>query len=223
MSAPITAPMASQLLAGCEAAAVQIAMLREYGNLCATNESVAKERDQLRAEVARLSALRALDMHDKPDQWTKEIDAAHPMETETDSYGRDEIAMKMVGNRHGKYELVDLVNWLLKCADDAKAERSNSKKVERANARAERAEAEVKRLKSDGAASAFINMSCRASRAEAELATERARLDAVVNDCWVIHKGNENAFAVRSLGEYITPWVATPRAAIDAAMKQPNT
>jgi hypothetical protein len=45
-------------------------------------------------------------------------------------------------------------------------------------------------------------------------------LDAVIYDCWVIHKGNENAYAVRSLGEYITHWVATPRAAIDAAMKE---
>ena len=60
----------------------------------------------------------------------------------------------------------------------------------------------------------------RAERAEAELTTERARLDAVIYDCWIIHKGNENAYAVRSLGEYITPWVATPRAAIDAAMKE---
>jgi hypothetical protein len=146
---------------------------------------------------------------------------------------------------------------------------------EKLTRRAKRAEAEVKRLKSDGAASAFVNMSSCASRAEtdrnnlradldaikailneekaraeraeaeltfqrernsrlfeqrdaaveaqdkaeAELAAERARLDAVVDNCWIIHKGNENAFAVRFLGEYITPWVATPRAAIDAAMK----
>jgi hypothetical protein len=89
-------------------------------------------------------------------------------------------------------------------------------------ARAERAEAEVKQLKADGAASAFIAMSCRASRAEVELTAERARLDAVIYHCWIIHKGNENAYAVRSLGEYITHWVATPRAAIDAAMKQPT-
>jgi hypothetical protein len=41
---------AAQLIADSEAAAVQIAMLREYGNLCATNESLAKERDRLRAD-----------------------------------------------------------------------------------------------------------------------------------------------------------------------------
>ena len=110
--------------------------------------------------------------------------------------------------------------------------------------------AEVERLKSDGAASVFVNMSCRASRAEternnlradldaikailteekdraeraeAELATERARMDAVVENCWLVHKGNENMFAVFShvCGDYITPWVGTERAAIDAAMKE---
>jgi hypothetical protein len=41
-----------QLIADSQAEAVQITMLREYGNLCATNEGIAKERDQLRAELA---------------------------------------------------------------------------------------------------------------------------------------------------------------------------
>jgi hypothetical protein len=41
---------AAQWIADSEARAVQTAMLREYGNLCATNEGLAKERDQLRAE-----------------------------------------------------------------------------------------------------------------------------------------------------------------------------
>jgi hypothetical protein len=52
----LTAPMTAQLIADSEAAAVQTTMLREYGNLCATNESLAKERDQLRAETERLTA-----------------------------------------------------------------------------------------------------------------------------------------------------------------------
>ena len=39
--------------------------------------------------------------------------------------------------------------------------------------------AEVERLKSDGAASAFVNMSCRASRAETERNNLRADLDAI--------------------------------------------
>jgi hypothetical protein len=46
----------AQLIADSEAEAVQTAMIREYGNLCATNESLAKERDQLRAEVEDLKA-----------------------------------------------------------------------------------------------------------------------------------------------------------------------
>jgi hypothetical protein len=49
---------AAQWIADSEAAAVQTAMLREYGNLSATNESLAKERDQLRADLERLTAQR---------------------------------------------------------------------------------------------------------------------------------------------------------------------
>lgn len=33
-------------------------------------------------------------------------------------YTRYELALKLVGERHEKYALVNLVNWLLKCADD---------------------------------------------------------------------------------------------------------
>lgn len=97
-------------------------------------------------------------------------------------------------------------------------------------ARAERAEREVQRLKSDGAASAFVNMSCRASRAETDrnnLRADKARLD------W-LEKARPIAWALGSeeCGEY---WIltdtgekhpeeaeefATLRAAIDAAMKE---
>jgi len=73
--------------------------------------------------------------------------------------------------------------------------------AQNAKARADRAEAEVKQLKADGAASAFVDMSCRASRAEAELAAERARLDWLEDHGWVT-------------GE------PCGRAAIDAAMKE---
>ena len=45
--------------------------------------------------------------------------------------------------------------------------------------RLERAEREVERLKADGAASAFVNMSCRASRAETDRNNLRADLDAI--------------------------------------------
>ena len=90
--------------------------------------------------------------------------------------------------------------------------------------------AEVQRLKSDGAASAFVNMSCRASRAETDrnnLRADKARLD------W-LEKARPIAWALGSeeCGEY---WIltdtgekhpeeaeefATLRAAIDAAMKE---
>ena len=101
--------------------------------------------------------------------------------------------------------------------------------------------AEVERLKSDGAASAFVNMSCRASRAEternnlradldaikailteekdraeraqAELATERARLD------WLEFRGPWEAWS-EPCGEAEITLRGPIRAAIDAAMKE---
>ena len=55
---------------------------------------------------------------------------------------------------------------------------------------------------------------------QAELAKERARLDAVVKNRWLIH--GEDMFAVfnNECGDYITPWLETERAAVDAAMKE---
>jgi hypothetical protein len=49
---------------------------------------------------------------DRSDEWSKRIAAAHPMETgDHVTYIK---AMEMVGNRHSKGALVELVNWLLK-------------------------------------------------------------------------------------------------------------
>ena len=116
-------------------------------------------------------------------------------------------------------------------AESAEREAFDWKKIARyETARAERAEREVQRLKSDGAASAFVNMSCRASRAETDrnnLRADKARLD------W-LEKARPIAWALGSeeCGEY---WIltdtgekhpeeaeefATLRAAIDAAMKE---
>jgi len=70
-----------------------------------------KEYEALKAEVNRLTKLAKLELVDSPDKYSDKINEAHPLET-----GRHDIyeqAMEMVGNRHGKYELVDLVNWLL--------------------------------------------------------------------------------------------------------------
>ena len=48
---------------------------------------------------------------DKKDEWTDAIRAAHPTRSEShDEWG---TAMRMVGHRHSKGELVALVNWLL--------------------------------------------------------------------------------------------------------------
>ena len=41
----------------------------------------------------------------------EQIDAAHPMNT--GRHGLYAEAMRLVGERHAKYDLVDLVNWLL--------------------------------------------------------------------------------------------------------------
>lgn len=54
----------------------------------------------------------ALHWEDVEDEWTSLIKAAHPTRSGShDEYG---IAMKMVGHRHSKGELVSLVNWLLR-------------------------------------------------------------------------------------------------------------
>ncbi len=51
------------------------------------------------------------DWEDVADEWTKMIKAAHPMRS--GSHDEYAMAMKMVGHRHSKRALVELVNWLL--------------------------------------------------------------------------------------------------------------
>jgi hypothetical protein len=53
----------------------------------------------------------ARDWEDVDDEWTERIKAAHP--TRSGSHDEYRIAMRMVGHRHSKGELVALVNWLL--------------------------------------------------------------------------------------------------------------
>lgn len=48
---------------------------------------------------------------DTEDEWSDAINAAHPMCN--GSHETYAIAMQMVGNRHSKAALVELVNWLL--------------------------------------------------------------------------------------------------------------
>lgn len=49
---------------------------------------------------------------DRRDEWSERIDASHPMNS--GDHRKYELAMQMVGNRHSKGALVELVNWLLK-------------------------------------------------------------------------------------------------------------
>lgn len=43
-----------------------------------------------------------------------QIDATHPMDTEdSEAFQADSMAMNLVGERHEKRELVDLVRWLI--------------------------------------------------------------------------------------------------------------
>jgi hypothetical protein len=53
-----------------------------------------------------------------------EIKASHPVYIDTDeSYDYDDLAMQLVGERHNKRELVDLVRWLI--MDSAKTAREH--------------------------------------------------------------------------------------------------
>lgn len=81
-----------------------------------------------------LAAMR--EWKDVEDEWSEAINAAFP--TRSGSHGQYGVAMKMVGNRHSKGELVALVNWLLVMRDNAHAA---------AVARAERAESELEKAR----------------------------------------------------------------------------
>lgn len=65
-------------------------------------------------------------MEDKLDEYSGAIRAAHPIRTS--NHKRYQQALVMVGNRHSKAALVELVNWLLMRAEEA--ERSAAPKEE---------------------------------------------------------------------------------------------
>lgn len=76
------------------------------------DDGIANAINTLKARVAELEAKPTEEpWGDKRDQWSIEIDAAHPMKT--GDHKTRQIANEMVGNRHSKGALVDLVNWLL--------------------------------------------------------------------------------------------------------------
>ena len=77
-------------------------------------KNLVSERDTLAAEVDRWRT-RAESFEagwaDTTDKYTSAINAAHPVKT--DNHALYLVAIAMVNNRRGKYELVNIVNWLL--------------------------------------------------------------------------------------------------------------
>jgi hypothetical protein len=183
---------AAQLIADSEVTAVQIAMLREYGNLCAINEGLAKECDQLRAEVEHFKFLHQCESDSSVEAFAR----ARRAEAEVERLGR--------ATTKGQ------VNWM--------------QESERQQARAERAEAELKEwspLNIWGGTPGFIHAFVKGQQArihaaqdiEVELAAERARLDWLMAGgvCMMQHSGG---FHISRLHTPVS------RAAIDAAMKE---
>jgi len=73
----------------------------------------------LRAEVERLKALVSSPWDDKPLPEDHAIHAAHPMHSDDFQAAQRYLrAVNLVSARHGKYALVNLVNWLLSTDKD---------------------------------------------------------------------------------------------------------
>jgi chromosome segregation ATPase len=170
--------MAAQLIADSEAAAVQTAMIREYGNLSATNESLAKERDQLRAEVERLTAQREnllKPMRDQAIARAESAEAEMTFQQERNSRLFEQRDAAVAAQEKAEADLAAaklLLNEETDCAEAVEAA------IVRQYARAERAEAEIK----DRAAMMRDVMRER-DAAEAELAAEREKLSTLREAC----------------------------------------
>ncbi len=75
--------------------------------------------EEANREIERRDAVAREAWGDQADEYTDAITAAHPVATKDhDTFAK---ALAMVGKRHGKYELVGLVNWLLARAQTAEA------------------------------------------------------------------------------------------------------
>jgi hypothetical protein len=86
--------------------------MKEFCWQCLADECA----EHITADRTRIADLeeelrQARDWEDVDDEWTAEIDAAHP--TRGGSHEDYATAMKMVGHRHSNGELVALVCWLL--------------------------------------------------------------------------------------------------------------
>jgi chromosome segregation ATPase len=172
VASPPSPLVMATLIADGEAVAVQTAMLREYGNLSATNESLAKERDQLRAEVATEKNLHA--------QTRTVVEELNTVCTDLKNAGgppfiRSE-AIRLL--REDQATLRAEVERLKRDYEyDHKCLHEVRDRCELWKQRAERAETEIK----DRAAMMRDIMRER-DAAEAELAAERARRDDLVAD-----------------------------------------
>lgn len=69
------------------------------------------ERMALHADLSKCIPLHPNEWEDQRDEWTDKINEAHP--TRSGSHDEYATAMQMVGHRHSKGALVELVNWLL--------------------------------------------------------------------------------------------------------------
>ncbi len=79
-----------------------------------TPKHVTSAISELREAIAA-QAVEPATSDDKPDEWSAEIDAHHPLTT--GAHKQYTAAMQMVGNRRSKGALVDLVCWLLQKAE----------------------------------------------------------------------------------------------------------
>ena len=187
-----------QLIADSEAAAVQSAMLREYGNLCATNESLAKERDRLRADR----------YHNHK--------CINRLASSTGTLGEKsekvvEVALSTIDRLRAEITRLDAEKPWLKEANATNAELRAE--LERLTKQAVFDGDHIHTLNAAFATRAEVtDANARAERAEAELAAEKARLD------WLEKRGPWESW--NGFGETGITLRENIRAAIDAEMKE---
>lgn len=84
-----------------------------HRDVASTLRALLAERDALRKENASLRETLTAEWGDERDEFTDEIEAAHPFREPKD-FRRYNLAQAMVSARHSKLELIKLVAWLLK-------------------------------------------------------------------------------------------------------------
>jgi hypothetical protein len=187
---------AAQLIADSEAEAVQSAMLREYGNLSATNEGLAKERDQLRADC------------ENETKW-----AAHYLADAQNARARAERAEAVSeGRLKALNEKAEEARSGWQRAERAEAEVAALKQSVESGQRVLREDVERNAARAERAEEIAGRYGKRAISLEAELAAERARLDWLRDNVEEIYSKDQHGIVYLS-GDNI-------RSAIDAAMKE---